>query len=177
VNGNGIPALTQHVEQEPSTVTVSPVNSPDGSVGVVVGTYYGTAHVFALGASAFTGPTVVTSNPTEDAVWSVRFSPSGSLFLTGDDQIRFWSFPDGAPILPDISFGGANDLSFSPDGKYVAAAGTFGDPKVSLFAVSNHAETARHVFDDDADSIVFSPSGTAVIGGLDDCGKVFVCSD
>jgi WD40 repeat protein len=178
VTGGEVAMITQHVDEEPASLGVSPKPAGDGSVGVVVGTYYGSAHVFTLGAGAFTGPVkVMTIADSRYGVSVVRFSPDGSLFVTSDQVTRFWKYPEGTALAPDTTFGDAAGLDFSPDGRYLVAAGTFTTPKVSLIAVSNHAETARYTPTDSADSVAFSPSGTAIVGGLDACGKVFVCSD
>ena len=52
LGGSALPALTAHVANEPYSLAVSPRAAADGSVGVAVGSYYGTAAVLALTATA-----------------------------------------------------------------------------------------------------------------------------
>ncbi|MEO8215226.1 MAG: hypothetical protein ABI560_18650, partial [Myxococcales bacterium] len=181
--GTGLPAFTQHVIDEPVAVAVSPRAQPDGSVGVVVTSWYGTAAVFTLASTGgFAASMVIPVSANKAVTPAVRFSPDGSFFATGADDtlVRFWNFPATsiAAMGADIRFGGSvNAIAFAPDGKTIVAAGTFGNPLVGTFNVTTRAAVGRYVPTSDADSIAFSPNGAAVVGGEDECGKVFVCAD
>ena len=186
VGGSALPALTKHVARQPASLAVSKVAASDGSVGVVVGTYNATVAVLTLGASGFTDPTVLSPSAGSAAVYAVRFSGDGSLVAMGDDNgiVRFWAFPLASttppPVGNDLTFAGGdivNDIAFSPNGMYVAVGGGFAVKQLSIYNLATRAEVDRTTpAGGDINSLVFSPSGAAIIAGLDAGGYVIVCN-
>jgi WD40 repeat protein len=116
--------------------------------------------------------------------YTVEFSPDGSLLATGENfgAVRFWNYPPDAaptPIGSAINFANSdsvNDIAFSPNGQYLAVGGAFYSKRLSIYSVSTHAEVATVTPSADVVSLVFAPSGNAIIAGLDDCGTVLVCN-
>jgi hypothetical protein len=74
-----------------------------------------------------------------------------------------------------VDAAGANVAVFSPAGSHVAVAGGL---VMSVYDLTTRAEAARAnpAPAYDVNSIVFAPNGSAIIAGLDDCGKVLVCT-
>jgi hypothetical protein len=182
--GTALPAYTAHVTRQPYGLAVSPRAATDGSVGVAVGAYNGIATVFALGSSGFVGtgkdiPTSAAGNTTT----TVEFSLDGSQLVTGEDYgaVRFFAYPlatTPTAIGPAIKFAGGdnvNDVAFSPNGLYLAVGGAFGVKQLSIYSVATHAEVDRTTPSGDVNAVAFSPSGSAIIAGLDACGTVIVC--
>jgi hypothetical protein len=181
VGGSAVPAFMAHVARQPASLAVSKVAASDGSVGIVVGTYNATVAVLTLGASGFTGaPTVLSPTAT---VYAVRFSANGSLVAAGDLDgiVRFWNYPltGVTPTGTDITFAGGdtvNDIAFSPNGMYVAIGGGFSVRQLSIYNLATRARIDGMEPAGDIDSLVFSPSGDAIIAGLDVAGNVIVCN-
>jgi WD40 repeat protein len=184
LGGSTLPAVTAHVDNEPYALGVSPRASPDGSVGVAVGSYYGTAAVYALGATAFTSPTIINTSVQGRTTYTVRFSPDGALLAMGENYgvIRFFAHPlatPPAPIGSMITFAGGDsvsDIAFAPNGKYIAVGGAFSVAQLSIYDATTHAEVDRATPVGDIASLVFAPSGGAIIAGTDECGYVLVCN-
>ena len=83
------------------------------------------------------------------------------------------------PIAPEISFAGGDTvdgLAFSPNGLYLAVGGAFYAGQLSIYSVATHAEVDRMLPAANVNTLVFSPSGGAIIAGLDDCATVLVCN-
>jgi WD40 repeat protein len=183
VGGSALPALMAHIARQPAALAVSKVAASDGSVGVVVGTYDGTVAVLTLGATAFTAPTVLNPSHPDAAVFAVRFSSDGTLVAMGDDYgiTRLWAYPvtSTTPVGGDITFAGGdviNDIAFAPSSKYLAVGGAFQVAQLSIYDVATHAEVDRTTPASDINTLVFSPSGAAIIAGLYGCGAVIVCN-
>jgi len=184
LGGSTLPALTAHVANEPYSLAVSPRAATDGSVGVAVGSYYGTAAFYALGASAISSPLTINTSVANRTTYSVRFSPDGSQLAMGEDYgvVRFFAspvMPTPAPIGNMITFAGGdsvNDIAFSPNGKYVAIGGAFSVSQLSIYDAMTHAEIERVAPEGDIDALVFAPNGNAIIAGTDMCSYVLVCN-
>jgi hypothetical protein len=60
---------------------------------------------------------------------------------------------------------------------YLAVGGGFTNKRLSIYSVASHTEVAYTVPSaGDVISLVFSPSGGAIIAGLDACAQVLVCN-
>jgi WD40 repeat protein len=185
VGGSALPAYTAHVAHEPYALAVSPRAASDGSVGVAVGSYYGTATVLSLGTTGFAAMSKdVPASTAARTTYTLEFAPDGSQLVTGEDSgaVRFFAYPLGAtpaPIAPAITFAGGdsvNDVAFSPNGMYLAVGGAFSTKQLSIYSVATHMELDRATPAGDVNSLAFSPSGAAIVAGLDACGSVIVCS-
>jgi WD40 repeat protein len=184
VTGSALPAAVAHVANEPYTLAVSPHPTTDGTVAVAVGSYYGTATVLSLGATGFTGATNVPASAATHTTYTLEFAPDGSQLVTGEDYgaVRFFAYPLATPPAPvgnAITFAGGdsvNDVAFSPNGMYLAVGGAFSTKQLSIYSVATHMELDRATPAGDVNSLTFSPSGAAIIAGLDACGSVIVCS-
>jgi WD40 repeat protein len=181
--GTALPAITKRVPDEPWSFAVSPRAAADGSVAIAVGGYNATTQVLTLTGSQLTGPTVLPTS-IDTHVTATGFSVDGTLLAAGEDYgaIRFWSLPlatSNTPIGPEISFAGGDTvgaLAFSPGGLYLAAGGAFFAGQLSIYSVASHTEVDRALPVNNIDTLVFSPSGAAIIAGEDDCGAVLVCN-
>ncbi len=185
VTGGALPAYTGHVVNEPYTLAVSPHAAADNSVAVAVGSYYGTATVFSLGASGFAPMSKdVPASTSSRTTVALDFSRDGSQLVTGEDYgaVRFFAYPLGAtpaPLGDPITFAGGdsvNDVAISPNGMFLAVGGGFSTKQLSIYGVTTHMELARATPAGDVSSVAFSPSGAAILAGLDACGSVIVCS-
>ena len=185
VTGSALPAYTAHVAHEPYTLAVSPRAASDGSVGVAVGSYYGTATVLSLGTTGFAAMSKdVPASTSSHTIYTLEFARDGSQLVTGEDYgaVRFFAYPlaaTPAPIGDAITFAGGdsvNDVAFSPNGMYLAVGGAFSTKQLSIYSVATHMELDRATPAGDVNSLAFSPSGAAIVAGLDACGSVIVCS-
>ena len=181
--GTALPAITKRVPDEPWSFAVSPRAATDGSVAIAVGGYNATTQVLTLTGNQLTGPIILpTSIPTH--VTSTGFSLDGTLLAAGEDDggLRFWSLPLGTsntPIAPAITFAGADTvggMAFSPNGMYLAAGGAFFAGQLSIYSVATHTEVDRTLPTANVITLVFSPTGGAIIAGEDDCAAVLVCN-
>jgi WD40 repeat protein len=189
INGNGLPMLTKAVPDEPWSLAVSPRAASDGSVGIAVGSYYSSIAVVKLTSGVLTNPMMLMtrrqSTTSATPVDSIRFSADGSLLAEGEDYgaVRWWAYPitSTTPIGDSITFAGGdsvNGIAFSPNGMYLAVGGAFQNAQLSIYSVANGTELTRANPAPAANiaSLVFSPSGGAIIAGEDDCGTVLVCN-
>lgn len=166
---------------DPDALAVSPV-AVGGGTGIVVPGYDGNFAYHTWTGTGFAAPVVI---PTVAGLAGTRagFSPDGTLMAesTQDGSVRFWNLPITATSVPagtNIMLPlGANDLplgiSFSPGSDFVSFAyGTTFD----IWNVSTRAQVSRHaVTGTFADSVTFSASGGAIIGGEDRCGRFLIC--
>ncbi len=117
-------------------------------------------------------------NNTLDYVGGLAFSPDGKTIVAGDQlaQIFVWSVATGAlagpplhghsPLIPGTVFGFVTDLTFSPNGKWLASTAL--DYTVVLWDTSTWSRV--YTFPDDSSgqrSVAFSPDGQyiTVTGG------------
>ncbi len=174
---------------------VSPVSS-GGSLPLAVGTSDGTALIYNLTSTGFSGPTTVTESSGGYYVEVAQFSPLGTLFASGGDDgfLQFWSTPvtaTEATIAPEIDVF-ANTVAsaevftaaFSPDSRYVAVGGggyadSTGAGSLTLWtqapprnAVSTEYDTPNSY---DVVSVAFAPDSSMIVAGEGDCGCVIVC--
>jgi WD40 repeat protein len=166
---------------DPDAMAVSPVPVGGGTAIVVPG-YDGNFGYYTWNGSSFSAPII---QPTVALGVGTRaaFSPNGMLMAesTDDGSVRFWSLPITAASVPtgtNIMLPlGTSDLplgiSFSPGSDFVSFAyGTTFD----IWNVSTRASVSRHgVTGTFADSVTFSASGGAIIGGEDRCGRFLIC--
>jgi hypothetical protein len=179
-DGNGLPASTVHLEDEPSSLGVSPRAAANGSAAVVVGSWYGSAQLTMLGATSFSAPVKLPAHTSTTTVGHSSFSPDGALLAASERAgwVRLWDIPATAASTPngtDIRFAsGANVAVFSPAGTHVAVAG---GTVLSIFDLATRAEAARAnpAPAYDVNMLAFAPNG-ALIAGLYDCGKVLLCT-
>jgi hypothetical protein len=162
---------------DPDALAVSPV-AIGGGTAIVVPGYSGNFAYHTWTGTSFGTPVVL---PTVAGLAGTRaaFSPNGMLMAesTEDGSVRFWnlpitatSVPTGAGImLADVPLG----LAFSPGSDFVSFAyGTTFD----IWNVSTRTRASQHLVNGTfADSVTFSASGGALIGGEDRCGKFLVC--
>ena len=140
--------------------------------------------VLTLTGSQLVGPTILPASNTYTTVTSTSFSLDGTLLAVGEDYggIRFWSLPlatTNTPIGSAISFAGGDTVggvAFSPNGMYLAAGGAFFAGQLSIYGVATHTEVDRALPAANVKTLVFSPSGGAIIAGEDDCATVLVCN-
>jgi len=178
-DGTAITSTTLGVD--PDAMAVSPVPVGGGTAIVVPG-YDGNFGYYTWNGTSFGTPVI---QPTVAYAVGTRagFSPNGMLMAesTDDGAVRFWSLPVTAASVPtgtNIMLPlGANDvplgISFSPGSDYVSFAyGTTFD----IWNVATRARVSQHtVTSTFADSVTFSASGGALIGGEDRCGRFLVC--
>jgi len=185
IGGSALPAYTAHVTNEPRCLGVSPRAASDGTVAVAVGSYYDTTTVFSLGASGFAATSKdIASSMTGRTTYTVEFSPDGSQLVTGESYgaVRFFAYPLAAtptPVGAAINFAGGdsvNDVTFAPNGMFLAVGGAFSTKQLSIYNAATHVEVDRATPAADVESIAFAPNGAAIIAGLDDCGSVIVCN-
>jgi WD40 repeat protein/serine/threonine protein kinase len=119
-----------------------------------------------------TGPTVL--------VWSVSFSPDGSLLASGswDDTIKLWRVADGSLVRTLKGYlGFVFSVSFSPNGSLLASGNR--DNTIKLWRVSDGAlvrTLTGHT--DGVTSVSFSPDGSLLASGSwDNTIKLWRVSD
>jgi tetratricopeptide (TPR) repeat protein len=95
--------------------------SPDGK-SIVSASADCTAKVW----DTITGNEIITLRGHEDFVISAKFSPDAKLIITGsnDRTAKLWDAATGVELLTFPTQRGADDVTFSPDGKTIAV-GTF----------------------------------------------------
>jgi hypothetical protein len=102
-------------------------------------------------------------------VWSVSFSPDGSLLASGswDDTIKLWRVADGSLVRTHKGLlGFVSSVSFSPDGSLLAS-GNF-DGTIKLWRVSDGALVRTLTGHSPVNSVSFSPDGSLLASGSGD---------
>lgn len=107
-------------------------------------------------------PTLVLQRPSATAVNSVAVSPDGSLVATaaGEGGVRLHDARTGA-LIRAIGEAGDRSVTFSPDGRTLAAGGFHMDRRVGIYDV----QTGRRMLslvghtEWEADACTFSPNG------------------
>jgi WD40 repeat protein len=150
-----------------------------GGTAIVVPGYSGNFGYYTWTGTGFTGP-VIRSTVSGMAGTRAGFAPNGTLMAesTEDGSVRFWGLPITATsvksgtniMLNDVPLG----ISFSPGSDFVSFAyGTSFD----IWNVASRTLASRHnVTGTFADSVTFSASGGAIVGGEDRCGRFLVCN-
>jgi len=157
----------------------------DGAVAVAVASSSDDrVALLSFNGRRFSEPTFfsVTNDPSLNP-WAIGISPDGRFLAAGgdDNQFRFWNVPfqSATPVSdPFIVYESLTTLVFSPSGDYVAVASGAGDSG-TLSVWDRLTQTLRgYYYPTHAPyGIAYAPSGTAIAGGEDGCGKVFVCAD
>jgi WD40 repeat protein len=143
-----------------------------------------------------TGELVRQFAEATDAITDIRFSPDGTLLLTGqrDGLVRLWSIPEGA-VVRDLATGwqhieGAmsnftgKSVAFSPDGKLAASAGvdwTITEAhtgSISLWSVQDGSLKARllSLVEANLGSIEWSPDSKMFAAGTNSGARIW-CLD
>ncbi len=127
-----------------------------------------------------TGEQVQTFNEHPSRVIRVAYSPEGSLLAGGDvdGHVHLWDVQSGAHLASlEVSAKLVVELAFSPDGGTLAAAGR--RDTISLWDVQSFEElwsipvpAADEWSTDNVASLLFSPDGATLIGGLLEKAKV-----
>ncbi len=101
----------------------------------------------------------------------VAFAPNGQLaatssWLRGDPQIHLWEVRTGRFVrtLETSNRGGVQSVTFSPDGKWLAACGWDENPRVQVWDA--HTGELKHSFaghEAGCNSVAFSPDGKRLV--------------
>jgi WD40 repeat protein len=118
------------------------------------------------------GATVRTLQGHGADVWSVKFSPDGTLLATGsgDETIKLWRVSDGAPVRT-LTGHSAEVLSvaFAPDGLTLASGSRHPDNTLNFWRVSDGAPLRSYNQETYfINSIAFAPNGLWFGYGRDD---------
>lgn len=138
---------------------------PDGRLALWAD--YACGHVFDLVA----GTNLAESGRHEDAIWRARFSPDGQSFATVsfDGYLRLWSL-DGKPLtsflqIHDGERGGSCTLTFSRDGRWIAAGAGKGLVRIWDTATGREIIEPLRVATDQISAIDLSPDRTRIVIG------------
>ncbi|HEX6306225.1 MAG TPA: protein kinase [Anaerolineales bacterium] len=112
---------------------------PDGRRLATAG-FDGTARVWDAG----TGEELLALSGHSTIVWDITISSDGSRFATMafDGKMRIWDSSSGAELLTFSGLTGP-EIAFSPDGKFLAAAGQDNTVRVYVLPVQMLAELAQ----------------------------------
>jgi serine/threonine protein kinase len=126
------------------------------------------------------GSLVRTLTGHTDGVFSVSFSPDGSLLASGsgDDTIKLWRVSDGSLVRTLTGHtDGVRSVSFSPDGRLLASGSW--DNTIKLWRVSDGSLVRTLTGHTKAVwSVSFSPDGSLLASGSgDDTIKLWRVSD
>lgn len=116
----------------------------------------------------------------DSQVYSLAFAKTelGLILVSGgNNEIKFWSFPDGQLLrIIDRHGGIVNSLAFSPDGKWLASSGD--DRLTLIWRVADDRQP--QILGQEAwassqiNEVAFVPNETAMIVGAGDDGRVYV---
>ena len=105
----------------------------------------------------------VSENTTGGLVYSVAFSPDGSVAAGYDGLIRIWKPTAGKEFLTLKGHGTITGLAFSPDGRRLASSST--DSTVRLWEPQTGREVlCLHGFQHEVTAVAFSPDGQQIAG-------------
>jgi WD40 repeat protein len=160
------------------------------NIVAAVGFNTGRAETLQISGSTITALsafTVETSNSV--FVMGAAFAPTGTLLALGDDagKLQFWTNPVSTPTPSGAALtfatkgnvNGANGLSWSRDGAYIAIAvgSRAAGGSASIYAYPARTQYATVVPTFYPVSVAFSPSGSALAIGEVTCGRVMLCAD
>jgi hypothetical protein len=177
----GEPVTSSPLGVDPDSLAVAPVVGPTGLLIAVAG-FDGNLGLYTLMSNDTFGTTAyLTASSAGDPTDAMVFSPDGTLLVASTDAavLQFWNVPTtsvqptGAAItLPTTAtvFG----LAFDPSGANLAVAYA---KRFDIYSMATRAMVSTKALVTYADSVIFSPSGGALIGGEDTCGKFTVCGN
>jgi serine/threonine protein kinase len=86
--------------------------------------------------NAATGELLRTLTGHPEPVWGVSFSPDGGLLAAGSSVTKLWDTKTWREIRPPLPFG--DSVTFSPDGRFLAASGAGGNQVWETAALVNN---------------------------------------
>lgn len=124
-------------------------------------------------------PCDFSSGVGDTYVWSVAFSPSGQLLVTGGDDGRavVWNFDGRTPTPAGHVFTGTGHgiAAFSPDGSQLAIGW---DGEIDLYTVSGWSRSRTLAVSNEIVDLTFTPDGQQIISADTDgsVGNLYVHS-